>query len=112
MGLILNIISSIIKWALLPIAYVFGILNLGYSKYNRDLALANDRYGNVLCSYIFNHLLITEDGYKFGNGKETISSVIGKNKLKNKLTKLGKLIDNILNLLQKNHSINSIDTNV
>lgn len=112
MGLILNIISSILKWILLPIAYVFGVVNLGYSKYNRDLALANDRYGNVLCQYLFNKLLITNMGYKFGNGKETISSVIGKNFIKRTLTKRGLFLYNFLEKRQKNHCLNAIDNNI
>jgi hypothetical protein len=44
----------------------------------------------------------------FGNKKETISSVIGKNKLTNTLSPLGKALNAFLNYIDKNHSLNSI----
>jgi len=112
-GLILSILSSVLKWILQPIAYIFGcIITLcigDFNHYNTQLAIAKDRYGNVLCSHLFNYLLITKKGYKFGNGKETISSVIGKNKRDKTLSLIGKLLDSSLDLFESNHSIKSID---
>jgi 8-oxo-dGTP diphosphatase len=40
---------------------------------------------------------------------ETISSVLGKNKKANTLSKIGKGLDWILDILDKNHSIKSIE---
>jgi hypothetical protein len=60
-------------------------------------------------SPFLNLLLIKPGGYSFGNIDETISSCIGKNKLKGTLTKLGKAIDYMLNCFEKDHSIKSID---
>ena len=48
-------------------------------------------------------------GYKFGDEDETISSVLGKNKLTKTLTKTGKTLDWILEKLDRNHSIESIE---
>lgn len=116
MGFLLFLISISIKIIIGFFSYIFGTIisinNNEWSKYNRDLALSNDRYGNVLCQYLFNRILITKKGYKFGNGKETISSCIGKNKKINTLTFLGKFLDKILDLLDNNHSIESIDNNI
>jgi hypothetical protein len=63
----------------------------------------------VFCAELFNDLLIKDDSDQFGDEDETISSVLGKNQLKNNLTKLGQLLNSLLNLIDNNHSINSIE---
>jgi hypothetical protein len=63
----------------------------------------------VFCAELFNDLLIKDDSDQFGDEDETISSVLGKNQLKNNLTKLGQLLNSLLDLLDNNHSINSIE---
>jgi len=65
--------------------------------------LFNFSYQDVL-----NNVLIKDDGIKFGGENETISSVIGKNLLKNTLSPLGNLINMILNLFDPNHAVKSI----
>ena len=72
-------------------------------------ALSIDQLGNVVCKELFNDILITPSGIPFGNPDETISSVLGKNKLNSSLTWLGKSLDWILNKLDPNHSIKSIE---
>lgn len=115
MGFLLYLIASVIKWALAPVAYVYGFIasiiigNGEFDKYHHDLAVAKDQYGNAICKHLFNWALIKKEGYKFGNIDETISSVIGKNKLKNTLTLCGKILDKILDFIDNNHSIESID---
>lgn len=112
-GYILLITASVLKWILTPLAYTYGVIrslaNKDFNRYNKHLAIAKDQYGNGLCQYLFNDLLITKDGYKFGNIDETISSVVGKNKRDNTLSFLGRVLDSILNKIDKNHSIKSID---
>lgn len=116
MGIILNIIASLIKWALLPLAFLIGAafsLSKGeFMAWQKDLAISKDRYGNVLCKYMANATMITNQGYKFGNGKETISSAIGKNVVRQTLTWFGRLWNRILEKLEKQHSLKSIDNNV
>lgn len=116
MELLLFIISSILKWLLSPFLWFIGVIcsynKKEHKKYFKDLAIAKDQYGNAVGKYVFNYCLIKPDGYKFGNIDETISSVIGKNKIINKLTRIGKLLDYILDLLDSNHSIESIDHNI
>jgi hypothetical protein len=46
---------------------------------------------------------------KFGNEDETISGVIGKNKRLNTLTFAGRLLDKLLDTIDKNHSIDAIE---
>lgn len=58
---------------------------------------------------LFNQLLICKGGYKFGNRDETISSVLGKNVELNTLSKLGQLLNSILDFIEAGHSLNSID---
>lgn len=112
-GFILFIVSSILKWVLTPFSYAYGVIRSltkkEFNSYNFCLAVAKDQYGNALCKYLFNDFLITKDGYKFGNIDETISSCIGKNKVKGTLTFLGKLLDWLLDKFEPNHSILSID---
>jgi hypothetical protein len=53
-------------------------------------------------------LIKNQHTYLFGNKKETISSVIGKNHLTNTLSRLGKALNSFLNFIDKDHSLNSI----
>lgn len=77
----------------------------GYWLY---LAVNIDRFGNYQFRSLFNAILIAENGYRFGDFRETISSVLGKNKQQNTLSKLGRVLDRILDIIDKNHTIKSI----
>ena len=113
MELLLFIVASILKWILSPLLWLFGvitsIIKKEHKKYFKDLAIAKDQYGNTVGKYAFNLLLITKEGYSFGNIDETISSCIGKNKIKGTLSRFGRVLDYILNSLDKDHSIRAID---
>jgi len=72
----------------------FSVLGLGYKFFvNRnykdkfyEMAQSNDRFVNVTCAELFNKYLIEEDSpHKFGDGRETVSSVLGRNEQINKL---------------------------
>lgn len=116
MGVILFLISSVLKWVLAPAAYIYSLIESiskgELSKYHKQLAVAKDKYGNCLCQYLFNKLLIRDWGYKFGNANETISSVLGKNYRDRTMTKLGYYIGMLLNFIQPNHITKSIDEDV
>jgi hypothetical protein len=107
MGFILNIVASILKAIFQPFCYVWGMIEAlikrEFNHWEREKALAKDKFGNVLIKYPGNRLLIKIGGYQFGNHKETISKVLGINKREKTLSLLGKLIANILNKLDKNH---------
>ena len=87
----------------------FGKLK-SLSVYFLEVAISIDNTGNVMMQYLLNDLLLIkrQETYYFGNKKETISSVIGKNSLTNTLSALGKALNAFLNWIDKDHSFNSI----
>ena len=100
-----------------PIGFVYALLRqlfVGKIKtlqiYFIEVALALDNAGNVIMQHLLNDTLLINNTntYQFGNKKETISSVIGKNHLTNTLSPLGKALNSFLNFIDKDHSLNSI----
>jgi hypothetical protein len=100
-----------------PIGFVYALLHqlfIGKIKtlqiYFIEVALALDNAGNVIMQHLLNDTLLikTPNTYQFGNKKETISSVIGKNHLTNTLSPLGRALNAFLNFIDKDHSMNSI----
>ena len=82
----------------------------GISKTLFNLALGIDQLGNSYCYLLFNDIFIKDNTiHSFGNPDETISSVLGKNKLINNLSTIGKLLDKILDIIDSNHTIKSIE---
>ncbi len=121
MGFLLWIVSNIIYYGLLPIVWVYDLF---YYFYNRkflkafkeidndffNVALGNDQKGNIVYKHLFNGWLITKDTVNyFGDEDETVSSVLGKNKLDQTLTRLGKAVCFILDSIDENHCIKSIN---
>ncbi|MEN9698029.1 MAG: hypothetical protein RLZ56_1450 [Bacteroidota bacterium] len=100
-----------------PFGFVYAIIRQTLIKKAKSLtmffiemALVLDEAGNVVMQHLLNDLLLikNESTYYFGNKKETISSVIGKNYLTGNLTTLGKALNAFLNFIDKGHSLNSI----
>ena len=100
-----------------PIGFVYSLLRqlfVGKIKtlqiYFIEVALALDNAGNVIMQHLLNDTLLLkkQHTYYFGNKKETISSVIGKNHLTSTLSPLGKALNAFLNFIDKDHSLNSI----
>lgn len=116
MGLILTFIATILLFILAIPSLLVGIIISLFShrgdRYFKDIAISIDMFGNVLCQHLFNITLIQKSGYKFGKFGETISSVIGKNKRDNNLSKIGKILDKILDLCDKNHSLDAINDKI
>lgn len=112
MNFILFIVAIVLSVILFPIGFLFALVkSRNLSLYFRGIAESIDQMGNHVMQYAFNQWMIKGDGYKFGNIDETISSAIGKNKVKGTLTKSGKWLDRILNKLDENHSIDAIESN-
>lgn len=88
--------------------YVVIIKRKSASGYWRNLAYDVDRFGNHQYRTLFNKLLIKESGYQFGDFRETVSSVLGKNYIKGTLTKSGRILVWILDKIEKNHVTKSI----
>lgn len=76
-----------------------------------DIATSIDASGNVVCEDLFNITLIKykKSTNHFGNRKETISSVLGKNEVMGTLTSAGKILTFILHILDPGHAKKSID---
>jgi hypothetical protein len=100
-----------------PIGFLYALLRQLFSGkaktlqiYFIEVALALDNAGNVIMQHLLNDTLLLkkQKTYYFGNKKETISSVIGKNHLTNTLSPLGKALNAFLNYIDKDHSLNSI----
>ncbi|WP_069677683.1 hypothetical protein [Formosa sp. Hel1_33_131] len=120
LSIVLVIVAIVLFDSLLLLAIPWGIVaSLWKRKFKNGLnelsvwfyawAISIDQLGNVVCKELFNDTLILHTGIPFGNPDETISSVLGKNKKANTLSKGGKGLDWILNKLDPNHSINSIE---
>ena len=80
------------------------------SDYFFRIAVSIDQLGNVIGGPFFNHCAITQDGAKFGNEDETISSVLGRNHINQPRTfrLLGRSMRYYLDCIETNHCVNSI----
>ncbi len=75
------------------------------------IAVSIDQLGNTVCATLFNLVLIKYYSHlRFGNPDETISSVIGKNKINKSLTRAGRWLDWVLDALDDDHSIKNIES--
>lgn len=120
MGFILYIIATFLWLPITLINVVFVVYNYrkkhGFFKvlnnYFKQTAIGIDRFANHNFRSILNATCIEPDGYKFGNFKETISSVLGKNQGRKKLKGLGIFIAFMLDSIDKNHCKKSINLDV
>ena len=115
-GVLLFFISIVLMIFTGPLGLIYGFFHAlftngftGIGEFLLKIAISVDQLGNVIMQHLLNLLWVKKVGYKFGNRDETISSVLGKNKQNNTLTVFGKSIDKILDTIDANHSLNSID---
>lgn len=113
MGILLAFIATILLYILSPFLIVYNILMSAsfksVSDYFFKIAVSLDQLGNVIGANFFNHVAITENGHKFGNEDETISSVLGRNYKTGTLKLLGRSLRYYLDKIQPNHCVNSIE---
>ncbi len=120
MGILLFAIAVILSFITVPFGVIYGAFKCllkfdvhsllrKSDKYFHLLAISIDQMGNVAMQDLFNDILISKDGYQFGNVDETISSALGKNQRLNKLTYLGTLLVSFLDFIDPNHALNSIE---
>lgn len=112
MGLLLNILASalfaLFGFATEVLTTLYLLIFKGYGNsdgYQLQLAKSKDQHGNVVMQWLFNFLFIKKDGYKFGNPDDTISYVIGVNKLNHTLSYWGMVLDGILEFFDPGHSL-------
>ena len=109
MGLLLTILAYIMLTILAPIGIIWSII-AGTKDYFWNIAISLDQLGNVICSAPMNFLFIQSySSYKFGNPDETISSVLGKAQLNDRLKPLGRWLVMFLAKQDDNHAIKSIE---
>ena len=118
-NLLLAIVATILSIIIIPLALLYALFYTWKSRNNvlefienilLKYSIGLDQIGNSTCYIFLNNVIIKDDTiYSFGNIDETISSVIGKNKLQGNLTICGRILDYILNLIDNNHSIKSIE---
>jgi len=106
MGFLLFIIAYILFLPLSIINYCVVKNKKGYFK---SSAISLDKFGNREFRTLLNKALKIKSGYEFGNMNETISGVLGKNERDKTLSKTGKGLVYILNKIDKNHCLKSID---
>lgn len=102
--MILFIIAYILYLPLTIINWLFVNDKSGYFK---SSAINLDKFGNREFRTLFNKILAT--GHRFGDINETISSVLGKNQLTGTLTCAGKILVWVLDKIDNNHAIKSIN---
>jgi hypothetical protein len=114
---LLFVIAFVLLVTTTPIGFLYALIRQTFFSKTKPLrifllevALALDVAGNVMMQHLLNDTLLIKNTntYYFGNPKETISSVIGKNSLTQTLSFLGRCLNAFLNFLDKNHSLNSI----
>jgi len=116
-GFLVLIIASILLYLLLPIVSIFMIIKYLFTGDKRMIivwfwrtARAIDVFANVNGAEFFDAIFIRDGGYKFGNPKETISSVIGKNQRDNTLSIAGQILRWMLDRIDQDHCLNSINS--
>ncbi len=83
------------------------------NRYYINRAVGLDHLANVFFQYSLNFCCIKKDSvYKFGDIRESISGVLGKNKKVNKLTVFGLFLCKTLNNIQKDHVEKAIDNSI
>lgn len=116
-SILLFLIAFILLTTTAPVGFIYTIIRQLFvnkfktlSLYFTEIALVLDEAGNVVMQHILNDFLLVKkrDTYYFGNKKETISSVIGKNYLTQTLSPIGLALNSFLNFIDKGHSLNSI----
>lgn len=100
-------VAIILCAILFPIGLIVRLFFPYRNKYFLDVLISIDQMGNAVCGKLFDLTLVKK--HYFGDEDETISSAIGRAKLEGNLTILGKSLDWVLDKLDPNHSIKSIE---
>ena len=123
MGFILSLIAQILFFIVgfinYPIVLILHAKKRGFWIVNNDYFFENGRDIDVFANYAYrstwNLLFINKSGYKFGVKGETISSALGKNRLRNDFILIGWIVYGVLYAIDYKywktggHCINSIN---
>jgi 8-oxo-dGTP diphosphatase len=114
-SIVLLVTAIFLLYVLLPLVCMYMLFKYLINQNTRAFvvwacktARSIDVFFNVVGSDIMIDTLIKKGGYKFGNPKETISSVIGKNDRMGTLTRLGRFIRWSLDKIEEDHCKDAI----
>lgn len=110
-NILLFVVATILFAILWPIGFIYGIITrakFGLSAFFKSLAISIDQLWNTFVQYLFDDVMITKDGYKFGNEDQTISHVLGVNKEEWTLKPMGKLLCCLLWKIDPHHCEKSV----
>jgi hypothetical protein len=103
-------ILLLIAWILLlPLSILNWFFVDNKNGYFKSTAINIDKFANSEFRSMWNKTLRTEKGYHFGDGRETLSSALGKNERDNTLSNTGEALVYMLNKIDENHCIKSIN---
>lgn len=110
-GFLLTIVAILLSMIIIPIGVLWSVIKYpkNINEYFYRIALSIDQLGNVACAPLLNEIMIKRKVDLFGDEDETISSVLGKNYKNNNLTWFGNIIRLILDKIEKDHCIKSIE---
>ena len=114
--MLLFLISIVLLAFTGPLGFIYGLFHSlfrngfkGVGEFLLKIAISIDQLGNVMMQHLLNLLWVKKGRYNFGNRDETISSALGRNKKLGTLTGFGNGIDKLLDFIDPDHSLNSID---
>jgi len=119
-GFLLTLLAIIISAIFYPLGILYAMFKPKRGDYWYSVAESIDQLGNTVMAPLFNQWMLRDNGYHdgintnyypFGNIDETVSSVLGKNRLRGTLTKSGRWLYRLLEKIDKNHSKNAIEPN-
>jgi hypothetical protein len=107
-NLLLLILALLLAFLIAPLGILWAIVRTifrgpGLSQFFLDCALSIDISGNVFFQHLFNDVMVPPDGYRFGKEGDTISYVLGHNKINHRLYAPGRWLSWLLNLLDPEH---------
>jgi 8-oxo-dGTP diphosphatase len=115
-SLVLLITAIVLLYVLLPLVCFYMLIKYMINQNTRAFvvwacktARSIDVFFNVIGADIMIDTLIKKGGYKFGNQKETISSVIGKNDRMGTLTRAGRFLRWLLDRIEEEHCKDAIN---
>ncbi|MFJ1323296.1 hypothetical protein ACILDT_09815 [Capnocytophaga canis] len=108
--MVLWLIAFVLIFPLTVVNFCFVWKQKGTPKgYFLSTAVSIDRWANSEFRTLWNSTLIKPQAvYRFGDVRETISSVLGKNQERQTLTRTGRILASVLDFLDKNHCKKSI----
>ncbi len=105
---LLVVLACVLFIIFAPIGWFVALFFKGRKDYFWRVALSIDQTGNVVCGKLFDLTLRKPNGYSFGEVDRTISYALGRNKIMNTLTKTGKALDKLLDIIDKEHTLNAV----